>query len=111
MQVGERGYNLSGGQRQTIAITRALLLAPPILLLDEPSNSMDDITETIFKTNLLPWLDNRTLILVTHKVSLLSLVTHLIIMDNGHIVASGPKEIILKALSEGQIKGSTGKTE
>ena len=111
LQVGERGYNLSGGQRQTIAITRALLLAPPILLLDEPSNAMDDITENIFKTNLHPWLDNRTLILVTHKISLLSLVTHLVIMDNGHIVASGPKEIILKALSEGQIKGSTVKTE
>jgi ATP-binding cassette subfamily C protein LapB len=111
LQVGERGYNLSGGQRQTIAITRALLLAPPILLLDEPSNSMDDITENIFKANLLPWLENRTLILVTHKISLLSLVTHLIIMDNGHIVASGPKEIILKALAEGQVKGSTVKTE
>lgn len=110
LQVGERGYNLSGGQRQTIAITRALLLAPPILLLDEPSNSMDDITENIFKTNLLPWLENKTLILVTHKISLLSLVNHLIIMDNGHIVATGPKDTILKALAEGQIKSSTAQT-
>ena len=106
LPVGERGYNLSGGQRQTIAITRALLLDPPILLFDEPTNSMDDATEHHFKANLLPYLNNKTFILVTHKMSLLSLVDRLIVLDNGHVVAVGPKDAVLKALAEGKIKPS-----
>lgn len=106
LQVGERGYNLSGGQRQSIAITRALLLDPPILLFDEPTNSMDDTTENQLKANLLPCLNNKTFILITHKLSLLSLVNRLIVLDNGHVVAMGPKDAVLKALAEGQIKPS-----
>lgn len=104
LQVGERGYNLSGGQRQTIAIARAILLDPPILLLDEPTNSMDDTTEALFKQNIQPYLASKTLVLVTHKMSLLSLVDKLIIMDNGIIVAAGPKEKVLQALMEGKVK-------
>jgi len=104
LQVGERGFNLSGGQRQSIAISRALLLDPPILLLDEPTNSMDDTTEILLKTNLTAYLKSKTLILVTHKMSLLSLVNRLIVVDNGVIVAAGPKESVLQALAEGKVK-------
>lgn len=106
LEVGERGYNLSGGQRQSIIITRALLLDPPILLCDELTNAMDDATESALKANLLPYVQNKTLILITHKASLLSLVERLIVMDNGFIVAEGPKDAVLNALAEKRIKAS-----
>jgi ATP-binding cassette subfamily C protein LapB len=104
LQVGERGVNLSGGQRQSIALARALLLDPQILVLDEPTNSMDDKTEILLKKKLTDYIAHKTLILITHKSSLLTLVNRLIIMESGQIVADGPKEEILKALAEGKIK-------
>lgn len=103
-QVGERGEKLSGGQRQSIALARALLLDPPVILLDEPSSAMDDRSENHFKTQIMPHLANKTLILVTHKGSMLTLVDRLIVMDNGRLVADGPKEAVLKALAEGKVK-------
>lgn len=90
---------LSGGQRRSIAIARALLSDPKILLLDEPSNDMDEITENQLKANLTLYLPGKTLILMTHKPSLLSLVDRLIVIDNGHLIADGPKEEILQALA------------
>ena len=104
LQVGERGEGLSGGQRQTIAIARALLLEPPILLLDEPSNAMDNSTEERFKQKLAALLTGRTLLLVTHRASLLSLVNRVIVMDGGRVIADGPKEQVLQALSEGKLQ-------
>lgn len=103
-QVGERGEKLSGGQRQAIAIARALLLDPPIVLLDEPSSAMDDKSENHFKNYIMPRLAKKTLILVTHKGSMLSLVDRLIVMDNGHLVADGEKESLIKSLAEGKIR-------
>jgi len=104
MPVGERGENLSGGQRQAIILARALLLNPPILLLDEPTNSMDNSTEELLKVRLQPWLEAKTLLLVTHRFSLLSLVTHLIVIDGGQVVAMGPKESVIQALASGKVK-------
>lgn len=104
LQVGEGGANLSGGQRQSIALARALLLAPPILVLDEPTNAMDNSSEEGFKQRFAAELSGQTLILVTHRMSLLSLVERLIVMDGGHIVADGPKQHVLEALRQGQIK-------
>jgi ATP-binding cassette subfamily C protein LapB len=106
-QVGERGALLSGGQRQSIAIARAILLDPPILLMDEPTNHMDEMTETQFKNALAPYIKNKTVILTTHKPSLLTLVDRLIILENGHLLADGPKDQVLKALAEGKIKVPT----
>jgi len=106
MPVGERGRILSGGQRQSIAVARSLLLSPPIYVMDEPTNSMDNSTEDGFKQRLTQHLDNKTLLLVTHRTSLLSLVDRLIIMDSGRIVADGAKEHVLSALKQGQIKVS-----
>lgn len=106
MPVGERGATLSGGQRQSIAIARALLLAPPIYIMDEPTNSMDNSTEEAFKRKLAEHLGTRTLILVTHRASLLTLVDRLIVMDGAHVVADGPKDQVLEALKKGQIKVS-----
>jgi ATP-binding cassette, subfamily C, bacterial LapB len=106
MPVGERGELLSGGQRQAIAIARALLLDPPIIVLDEPTSAMDNGAENRFRTRLTEELGRRTLLLVTHRASLLALVDRLIVMDGGRVVADGPRDAILKALSAGQIKGA-----
>ncbi len=107
MQVGERGERLSGGQRQSIAVARALLRDPPILVMDEPSNAMDNTTEEQFKQRLAEWSVGKTLILVTHRASLLSLVDRVIVMDAGRVIADGPKERVLEALRHGHIKVPT----
>ncbi|PAV46853.1 type I secretion system permease/ATPase [Pseudomonas sp. HAR-UPW-AIA-41] len=106
MQVGERGQNLSGGQRQNVALARALLLDPPILLLDEPTSSMDNTGEERLKQRLQSLLANKTLLLVTHRASMLSLVDRLVIIDRGQIIADGPKEAVMDALKRGQISVS-----
>ncbi|MEC9412664.1 MAG: type I secretion system permease/ATPase [Pseudomonadota bacterium] len=108
MQVGERGEGLSGGQRQSVAVARALLLDSPVIMLDEPTNAMDNSTEERFKAKLAENIENKTLLLVTHKASLLSLVDRVIVMDQGHIVADGPREQILTALKNGHIKVNKG---
>ncbi|HCP04166.1 MAG TPA: type I secretion system permease/ATPase, partial [Pseudomonas sp.] len=103
LQVGERGMNLSGGQRQAVAVARALLLDPPVLVLDEPTSAMDNSSEERLKRQLQPILHNRTLLLVTHRASMLSLVNRLIVIDGGKIVADGPKEQVLEALRKGHV--------
>lgn len=103
MPVGERGDGLSGGQRQSIVIARALLLDPMILLLDEPTNSLDNRSEENFKARIKPHLAGKTLILVTHRASMLTLVDRLIVVEGGRIVADGPKDQVLEALSGGKL--------
>ncbi|MBF0255794.1 MAG: type I secretion system permease/ATPase [Gammaproteobacteria bacterium] len=103
MPVGERGERLSGGQRQAVAVARALLTDPSILLLDEPSNSMDNTSEELVRAQLRKIMQDKTLIVVTHRASLLELVDRLIIIDKGRLVADGPKEKVLEALREGRI--------
>lgn len=103
LQVGERGQNLSGGQRQNVALARALLLNPPILLLDEPTSAMDNTGEERLKQRLAAVVENKTVVLVTHRASLLSLVDRLIVIDRGQILADGPKASVMEALKKGQI--------
>lgn len=103
LQVGERGLQLSGGQRQNVALARALLLDPAILLLDEPTSAMDNATEERIKKNLTEVCADKTLLLVTHRASMLSLVNRLVIVDRGRIIADGPKESVLEALKKGHI--------
>jgi len=97
--VGERGEGLSGGERQAITLARALLTEPQIMILDEPTNSMDGQTEEAFKRRMKDIVKDKTVILVTHRPSVLSLVDRLIVMDDGRIIADGPKDEVLKALS------------
>ncbi len=104
LQVGERGMGLSGGQRQAITIARAMLLDPPILVLDEPTSCMDNASEAAFKARLTDILKGKTLVMITHRSSLLSLVDRLIVVDNGKVMADGKKEDVLEALKRGHIR-------
>lgn len=104
MPVGERGGRLSGGQRQAVALARALLHEPSVLVLDEPSNSMDNASEEAMRRQLKGFIKNRTLLMVTHKMSLLDLVDRLIVVDAGRILADGPKDSVLEALKQGRLQ-------
>lgn len=101
--VGERGQLLSSGQRQTVLLARSLLLDPPILLLDEPTSSMDNTSEDILRNRLNALAQGKTVLLITHRTSMLSLVDRLIVLDNGHVVADGPKEAVIEALRKGRV--------
>ena len=102
LPVGEQGRGLSGGQRQAVTIARALLAAPDVLVLDEPTSAMDFATEQAFVVALGEFLKGRTLLLVTHKPTLLPLVERIIVLDAGRVVADGPREKVLQALSANQ---------
>lgn len=99
MPTGERGALLSGGQRQAIALARTMLIKPTILFLDEPSSSMDLATERQLIGHLSASLaPEHTVIIATHRYSLLSLVTRLIVVDQGRVVADGPRDNVLQQL-------------
>lgn len=106
MPVGERGEALSGGQRQTVALARALITDPPILVLDEPTHAMDHSAEERLKAQMQTELTGKTIIIVTHRESLLSVINTLIVMDNGRVVAAGPKDQVLKAIADGKVRTS-----
>ena len=106
--VGERGQLLSGGQRQAVLMARALLLAPPILLLDEPTSAMDNSSEEILRKRLHEACRDKTLLLVTHRTSMLSLVDRLLVLDSGRIVADGPKDAVIEALRKGHVGPAAG---
>ncbi len=103
MLVGERGESLSGGQRQGVAIARAVINDPPIMLLDEPTSSMDYSSEDDIKRRLTEYGQEKTVILISHRTSLLDLAERIIVMDGGRIMADGPKEQVITALRQGRI--------
>lgn len=104
MMVGERGESLSGGQRQGVAIARAVIASPPILLLDEPTGAMDFSSEDEVKRKLRDYCAGKTMVVVTHRTSLLELVDRIIVVDHGKIVADGPKATVIEALKHGRIE-------
>jgi len=103
MIIGERGESLSGGQRQSVSIARALINDPPLLLLDEPSSNMDNQSEAALRKRLESYADNKAMVLITHRTALLDLVSRLIVIDQGVIVADGPKEQVIEALRQGRV--------
>jgi len=103
MRVEEFGRGLSGGQRQSVAIARAILLDPPVLVLDEPTSNMDNRSEIRLKGHLAKTVKEKTVILITHRASLLDMVNRLIVIDNGSIIADGPKDFVIEAMKKGQL--------
>ena len=95
MRLAERGEGLSGGQRQAIAIARALVSRPAILIMDEPTSSMDSNSERQLIDRMKTELKDSTLLVITHKANLLEMVDRVIVIDQGKVVADGPKEIVL----------------
>lgn len=99
LNVGERGSYLSGGQRQGVAIARAIINQAPVLILDEPTASMDNTAESHFKQEISQYLEDRSLLLVTHKATMLTLVDRLIVLHDGKVIADGPRDDVLKRLA------------
>jgi ATP-binding cassette subfamily C protein LapB len=103
MTISERGDSLSGGQRRCVALARAVLGEPPVVLMDEPTGSMDHSTEVAVKSSLAAFIAGRTWIVVTHRNSLLEMVDRIIVIDNGKIVADGSRQSVINALQQGKI--------
>jgi ATP-binding cassette subfamily C protein LapB len=103
LTVGEGGEGLSGGQRQLVSLARTLLTRPKVLLMDEPTSAMDSMTENQFLAHLRRASEGHTLIVVTHRPSILALVDRIIVVEEGKVVADGPKDQVLAAL-EGKNK-------
>jgi ATP-binding cassette subfamily C protein LapB len=101
MPTGERGAALSGGQRQAIALARVLIRKPKILILDEPTSSMDVPSERELIKHLKKAITKEQTVLVsTHRHGMLELVDRLMVLERGRIVADGPRDAILKAMSQ-----------
>ena len=95
LKLAERGEGLSGGQRQAVAIARALVGHPSVILLDEPTSAMDVNAERTLIERLKARIKDSTLIVITHKATLIDLVDRVIVMDQGRVVADGPKDKVL----------------
>lgn len=108
--VGPRGSFLSGGERQAVALARVLAMNPSALLLDEPTASMDNTLEAQLIDNLGQYLGGRTLIVATHRAALLSLVDRVIWLEQGKVLADGPREQVLARINGGS-GGAASKTE
>ena len=107
LPVGESGALLSGGQRQLVALTRCLVTKPQILLMDEPTSSMDAQSEAAFLRQLKQASDHCTLLMVTHRPAVLELVQRVVVIDAGRVVLDGPKEQVLAALAGAKPTGPT----
>jgi ATP-binding cassette subfamily C protein LapB len=102
LRLADRGEGLSGGQRQSIAIARALGNAPPIIIFDEPTSAMDNQSENALVARLESELADRTFLLVTHRQPMLKLVDRIIILNAGKIAAQGPRDDVLRSMAVGQ---------
>ncbi|MBE9398020.1 type I secretion system permease/ATPase [Pontibacterium sp. N1Y112] len=103
MNVGERGEFLSGGQRKAVTLARAAIHNPPLLLLDEATGSMDHTSEAAILSHLEQFAKGKTMLLTTHRTSMLQLVDRIIVLDGGQVVADGPRDNVMDALRKGRI--------
>jgi len=98
MPIGERGAGLSGGQRQSVGVARALMQESSIMIMDEPSNAMDQTSEAQLLSNLSKELQDQTVIIITQKLSLLAMTDRVIVMHHAKVLLDGPKEEVTKKL-------------
>jgi ATP-binding cassette subfamily C protein LapB len=110
MPLGEGGAALSGGQRQMVALARALLANCPVVLLDEPTSAFDAVNEQRLLDKLQTELAGKTVVIATHRPAPLILATRLVLLDSGQVLADGPKEAVLQAVQEGRVKRAIGRT-
>ncbi len=103
----DRGESLSGGQRQSIAVARAVAGRPSVLMLDEPSSAMDNQSEAMLIRRLAEEVKDRTIVIVTHRMPLLNLVSRIIVLDQGKVLMDGPRDEILKRISTNPGKQGT----
>ncbi|QKX17883.1 type I secretion system permease/ATPase [Microbulbifer sp. YPW1] len=96
----EGGLGLSGGQRQSLLLARLFIRNPSVVLLDEPTASLDDVTEKRFIAKLQQWAEGRTLIFATHRTSTLKLADRILVVDNGQLLMDESKEVALQKLSQ-----------
>ena len=101
-QIQEGGIGLSGGQRQAIILSRLLLREPSVILLDEPTASLDETAEQKVLSALADLAGETTLVVATHKPSILALVDRLLVVSNGKIIMDGPRDTILTRLRKGE---------
>jgi len=112
--VGERGVKLSGGQRQRIAIARAILKNAPILILDEATSQLDSVTENLIQDSLWELMQNKTTVVIAHRLSILLHMDHILVFDKGKIVEDGTHSKLLakgrlyKNLWDAQVGGFLG---
>jgi ATP-binding cassette, subfamily C, bacterial LapB len=102
LRLADRGEGLSGGQRQSIALARALAGRPPVLVFDEPTSAMDAQTETNLIGRLRDELKDRTLVLITHRPPLLALVSRILLIERGKVAMDGPRDEVLKQITRQQ---------
>ena len=103
LKLADRGDGLSGGQRQSISIARALAGRPPILIFDEPSSAMDAQTENELIAKLQDEIQGRTFLLITHRTSLLRLVDRIVLLEQGKVAMDGARDAVLQRLSKGRV--------
>ena len=102
MPIGERGAGLSGGQRQSVGIARSLMQESSVMIMDEPSNSMDQTTESNLLRRLTKELEKETVILITQKLSLLAMANRVIVMHHSKVLLDDTKEKVTKQLGGNQ---------
>lgn len=106
LRLADRGEGLSGGQKQSIAIARAMVASPSVVVMDEPTSAMDINTENALTSRLQPLLEDKTVILITHRGTLLKLVDKIILMDKGKVVSAGPRDDVLKSMAVSTAQGA-----
>lgn len=104
MPLGENGMGLSGGQKQLVALARLTLREPRVVLLDEPTHSLDQGSENLALNALARWTSDKTLIVVTHRPQVLQIVDRIVVIDNSKVVIDGPRDAVLRHLREQEQK-------